>query len=87
MKDTRHPAKRRLACPKCGHRELILTEKIVCITIFQHYENGTIDDEGFHETGDYFMVTGTCDRCCHEWRIRRAVQITDLRDDGAEAVR
>lgn len=72
------PASTRLRCPKCRCGYLELTETIECTTTFI-VSAGRLDrSQGFHEPGCATGVHGQCRACGHFWRVRKAIQITDV---------
>lgn len=72
----------RCKCPKCGSRNLYLTEEGVWTSCYQ-VDDGQLDREGFFEPGEIYKVRGQCRHCQHRWTVRGAVQITDCYEQQA----
>lgn len=70
-------ARTRLRCPRCRSRDLLLMEIGTWWTAFQ-VKNGSFDRKGYHEPGEIFRLVAECTGCGHEWKVRGAIQITDI---------
>lgn len=69
--------KTRLRCPRCRSRDLYLTETNASVTTF-NVRNGLVDRMGYHEPGCYIRLEAQCALCTHRWKVRRAIQVTDV---------
>lgn len=70
----------RIKCPLCKSKSIIIQEHIVCIGEW-YQENGILSNEAINFPSDYFKLTAKCN-CGHEWRIRKAIQITDIIEEA-----
>ena len=72
------PATTHIRCPKCRSKDLQLTE-IGDVSLTWNVIGGAFDRaEGYREYGGLHSVVGECSKCDHRWRIKKAVQITDV---------
>jgi len=68
----RSRAIKKLKCPACGHRKLLIEEVGTWIT--QHEWNGNKCTGHNNSPGEYFEVWGNCNRCLHRWKFRNMIQ-------------
>jgi len=72
------PATTHIRCPKCRSADLQLTE-IGNVSLTWNVKGGSFDRaEGYREYGSLHSVFGDCAKCGHHWRLKRAIQITDV---------
>lgn len=70
--------KRLIKCPKCNSKDLYITELWQNYIEFEQID-GVIDtEEGNLNESNPYKLKGTCQKCCHNWTIKNATQITDL---------
>lgn len=66
-------------CPKCGCKDLMLTEVWRDHTIQWEQVDGKIDrNDGVLEPGFAHKVEGKCSSCKHKWTFRNVIQIDNL---------
>lgn len=65
-------------CPKCGSKDLCVTELWEGHYIVFDQFNGEIGEEGYLEPGEPYKVLGTCHICKHAWRFRNISQVVNL---------
>lgn len=68
----------RVRCPKCRSRDLELTEVGYWTSSWIVIKGRTVRKEGYHEPGGMDRVDAECRKCKHLWRVRGAIQITDV---------
>lgn len=70
----------KVKCPKCKAKNLFLIEIWVGATItWEQNEFGVFDkNDGSLEPGDPYRIECRCRKCNHTWKIRNAIQITDV---------
>lgn len=69
-------------CPKCQSNNLLLIEVWKDHEITWEQKDGIFDRrDGNIEPGDPYKVEAECRNCGHKWRIRKALQITDIVSD------
>lgn len=72
-------SKTKAICPKCGCKDLYLTEIWEGHGIQWEQVDGKIDlNSGSLEPGDPYKVEGKCTACKHRWTFRKALQIGNL---------
>jgi hypothetical protein len=72
------PAITNCRCPRCKSRDIILTETMEALTSWEVVGGKLNREDGIHEFGSYVGLRGDCKNCSHGWRIRGAIQITDV---------
>lgn len=72
------PAITKVRCPKCGSKDLVLTEKVDATTTWSVVGGKLNRQDGIHDVGGCSGVDGECSRCRHGWSLRNAIQITDV---------
>ena len=76
--------KSRAKCPKCGSKDLIITETLRAATSVKQ-TNGYIDkDSSNNEYGSVYRLDGECCKCNHSWRFKKIIQVTSLIDNPQE---
>ena len=66
-------------CPRCKSKQLEISElwKDHSISWVQD-RNGLTAKKGYLNPGDPYRVEAACLECSHTWKIRGALQITDI---------
>lgn len=70
----------KIKCPKCSSKELVITEVWSghCIEWITN-ATGLFDrNDGNLSSGDPYKIWANCKECDHSWRVRGAIQITDI---------
>lgn len=68
----------KIRCPRCRSADIVLVEEGRWTSSFI-IVGGVLDrSEGHHEPTSIDRVFGNCSKCGHHWRLRNAVQITDV---------
>lgn len=75
------PATTNRRCPKCGSRNLTLTEQIEAFTSWEVRDGRLNRQGGIHEFGGAVGLWGECSECEHHWRVKGAIQIVDVATD------
>jgi predicted nucleic-acid-binding Zn-ribbon protein len=71
----------KVKCPKCKSANINLIEVWSGATITWEVADGKFDrNYGNLESGDPYKVEAKCSNCGHQWRVRGAIQITDIID-------
>ena len=66
-------------CPKCKSTDLLLIEIWSGHTITWEQKQNVIDrNDGNLESGDPYKVQAICSQCSHSWKVRGALQISDV---------
>jgi Zn finger protein HypA/HybF involved in hydrogenase expression len=69
----------KMICPKCASKDLSIIEISNGANITWEQRDGKFDrDDGNLECGDPVHVLGHCAKCQHRWKVRKALQITDI---------
>jgi hypothetical protein len=69
--------KSKLSCPKCKSKNLMVSETgTVSLEFIQ--KDGYLEVEGNICYGSVYKVDAFCSECKHRWKVRKAIQITDL---------
>ena len=73
----------KIKCPKCKNKkDFDLVEVYSGHTITWEVLDGKFDkNDGNKEMGDPSHMEATCGDCGHRWRIRGALQVTDVTKD------
>ena len=61
-----------IRCPRCRNLDIELIEHIDCASSWTPGQS-----IGYHITGSYYKVTGSCSRCSKNWRLRGYIQVND----------
>jgi Zn finger protein HypA/HybF involved in hydrogenase expression len=78
------PATTHIRCPKCRSADLSLTE-VGDVSLTWHVKGGSFDrSKGYRDYGSLHTVFGNCTKCDHQWRLKRAIQITDVCKEEGE---
>ena len=77
-------ASTRVRCPRCRSRSLQLNEVGEWTTTWEVRNGRLRRREGYHEPGSYLYVWAECIGCGHHWRVRGAIQITDVVTEDSE---
>lgn len=79
------PATTHIRCPKCRSADLQLTE-VGDVSLTWNVKGGSFDrGEGYREYGGMRYVYGECSKCGHGWRLKKAIQITDVcKEEGVD---
>jgi hypothetical protein len=68
----------KLRCPKCRSNDLQLVEHGWWTSAWSVTNGRAVRKEGYHEPGGIEFVRAECLACRHDWRVRKAIQITDV---------
>ncbi len=71
-------------CPRCRSRSLQLHEVGEWTTSWEVRDGRLSRKEGYHEPGSYLYVWAECVSCRHSWKVRGAIQITDVVTEDSE---